>query len=372
MRICLYIPCRNGEATLPEVFAAVRGQTRAPDVFLLVNDQSTDATVALATAAGCRVVHTTPQHSGLSAGRNLAVTVAHEAGCDVIAGIDADAVPAPNYLQFMDSFYAERTDIVGTCGNMRERFADTPADQWRAVFMRQHWGDQSVLNPPILFGSSAAHRVAVLRSMGGFNESLRTNFEDTDLTQRLLHAGHKLAYVPTLVSEHLKRDTPDSVLKMFWGWYLPPADLAGQMRDINTWLAHRLPWIWHDYRGRALGHASMPRLTAITMALPWVQVLRDLHLLAHRAGVAVDLRSIVETAATIHASHGFDKPFIQWLDTRLQFVLAQCGADAGEPLHPQVVEAVRGLASQSIPHRSYWNDLDVSVRELTASAGGPA
>jgi len=366
MKICIYIPCRDGASTLPEVFEAVGRQTRQPDLLLLVNDQSSDATVALAEAAGWHVVHTTADRNGLSAGRNIAVAFAHEAGCDVIGGLDADAVPAPTYVEEMARFYAAHPEIAATCGNMRERYVATPSDQWRSVYMRQHWGDQPLANPPILFGSSAAHRLEILRRAGGYDESLRTNFEDTELTQRLLRAGHRLEYVPSLAIEHLKRDTPDSVLRMFWNWYRPAADLAGHFANIDVWLQQRHPWIWHDYAGRVVGDVGAPRLTAITTALPWSQVMRDLHLLAGRAGTAVDLRTVVDVAMELHAANGFGDRFTDWLRARLESVRGQCGGGAGDPLHPMVLSKVRDHATRAIPRREYWEDLDRSMGDLSS------
>lgn len=367
MKICLYIPCRNGATTLPEVFAAVSRQTRKPDLSLLVDDQSSDTTIDIAEAAGWHTVRTTAERNGLSAARNLAATLAHDHGCDVIAGIDADAVPSATYVEELERFYSSNPHMAGTCGNMRERHTATPSDLWRAVFMRQHWGDEPLENPPILFGSSAAHRVAILQQAGGYDETLRTNFEDTELTQRLLRAGHRLAYVPTLASEHLKRDTADSVLRMFWNWFRPPADMAGHFQDVGTWLRHRHPWVWRDYGKRLTGQAALPRLTALTTALPWTQVMRDLQHLAERVGTPVNLTQVAELAASIHDAHGFPREFIRWLRERLDFVQRQCGVAAGDPLNPAIISQIREHAELSIPRRTYWDDLSLTMSEIDST-----
>ncbi len=363
MKICLYIPCRNGESTLPEVFDAVSRQTRSPDLLLLVDDRSTDATPALARSAGWTVIATTSERSGLSAARNRATAAAVAEGCDVIAGLDADAVPGPTYVETLTHFYETHPDVAGTCGNMRERFTATPSDLWRAVYLRQHWGDKPIENPPILFGSSAAHRTEVLLRLGGFNEALGTNFEDTELTQRLLRAGHRLAYMPELASEHLKRDTPDSVLAMFWNWYRPGAELAGQFGDVQAWLNHRHPWIWQDFTTRVVAGAPFPSLAAITTALPWTQLMRDLQLLGSRSETPVDLRPVLRLAAEVHACHGYNHEFIHWLCRRLEAVLA--GRQGGAPLHPLVHAGIQECAKRALPRKQYWNDLAASIEAVT-------
>lgn len=369
MKVCLYIPCRNGSATLPEVFAAVSQQTRAPDLLLLVNDQSTDDTARLAQSAGWSVVHTSSERNGLAVARNLAAAEAASKGCDILAGLDADAVPRPNYVETLTTFYTTNPSVSGTCGNMIERFSSSPSDLWRAVFMRQHWGDVPLDNPPILFGSSAAHRVAVLHRVGGFNEALRTNFEDTELTQRLLHAGYRLAYVPAAASEHLKRDTADSVLKMFWNWYRPGAEMAGHFKDVNSWLRLRHPWIWQDYINRSAAGLTFPGLTAITEALPWAQILRDVHLLGTQSGTLVDLQPVVEIAAELHATHGYEDSFIDWLRCRLVNIVHEC--HGRETLHPQVQAAIRESADRMLPRRGFWDALEKSMR-CVAPATNPS
>lgn len=364
MRICLYIPCHNGEATLPEVFQAIRGQVRAPDEVVLVNDRSTDKTVELASRAGWNVVHTQADRPGLAAARNRAVEYAIQAGCDVLAGIDADAVPAPDYVREMADLFATHHVVVGVCGNMQERFRQSPSDLWRAIYMRQHYGDQYLSNPPILYGSSAAYRLAVLSAMGGFDESLRTNFEDTEFTQRLLAAGHQVAYSPMLRLEHLKRDTPDSVLRMFWNWYRPGAERAGHFGSIDVWLRQRLPWIWHDFRTRMRSDEAVSMLSALTLALPWTQVLRDMRLIDARLGVASEGRPLIDMATDLLSSVGFDDRCVGWVQARMECVLDPAVSGEPAPVDPALVAHVRDHAAFAIPRRSYWDEIAVSVRHV--------
>ena len=45
--VALYIPCYNGAAFLPEVIEALRAQTFPPTEILVVDDASTDGSVAI-------------------------------------------------------------------------------------------------------------------------------------------------------------------------------------------------------------------------------------------------------------------------------------------------------------------------------------
>lgn len=230
--------------------------------------------------------------------------------------------------------------------------------------MRQHWGDQPIDNPPILYGSSAAHRIAAVRQLGGFNETLRTNFEDTDLTQRLLAANHRLAYLPTLRLEHLKRDTPDSVLRMFWNWYLPPAVLAGQFASVDAWLRGRHPWIWSDYRSRSCLDDTYPTLSLLTLALPWIQVTRDMGLLAKRLGTPVDAAPLGDLAGRMLRERGHAAPIANWLAEWIRHTAAERAAPGAGPLNPVILEAVATEASLSLPRRSFWSHAERSAQLL--------
>lgn len=355
MRVCLYVPCRDGAAFLPALVAAVASQTRAPDVLLLVDDQSIDGSGDIARQSGWLVAATTKQRSGLSAARNRALEIAVETGCDILAGLDADAIPAADYVETLARFFQSRADVAGVCGNMQERFHESPSDLWRAVHMRQHWGSEPLENPPILYGSSAAHRVGPIRDLGGFNEALRTNFEDTDLTQRLLGARHRLAYLPSLRLEHLKRDTPDSVLRMFWNWYLPPAVLAGRFDSADAWLQGRHAWIWSDYRSRARIDEAVPQLGLLTLALPWVQVVRDLDMLSERLGEPADTSPLADLAAKVLTDRGQDAALAAWVAERVRNAGRQSAAPSRSPLNPAILRLVAAESINAIPHRAYWS-----------------
>lgn len=54
MRLCVIVPFLNEERFLPRVLASIAGQTRAPDLVVLVDDGSTDGSVAIAEAFAAR------------------------------------------------------------------------------------------------------------------------------------------------------------------------------------------------------------------------------------------------------------------------------------------------------------------------------
>lgn len=95
MDVSVVVPARNAAATLPETLRALAAQELDGGYeVILVDDGSTDATGALASAAGARVVRH-EQARGSAAARNAGVAVA---SANVLAFTDADCAPAPGWL----------------------------------------------------------------------------------------------------------------------------------------------------------------------------------------------------------------------------------------------------------------------------------
>jgi glycosyltransferase involved in cell wall biosynthesis len=87
--IDIVVPARNEEETVADVVAACRACSYARDV-IVVDDGSTDATVARAEAAGARVVRRAPDAGGSKAHAMEAGVEATDAGS--IFFVDADCV----------------------------------------------------------------------------------------------------------------------------------------------------------------------------------------------------------------------------------------------------------------------------------------
>jgi glucosyl-3-phosphoglycerate synthase len=82
-RISVCLPARDEAATVGDVVAAIPDEL--VDEIVVVDDGSTDATAAVATAAGARVVSTEPAGKGDAMRRGLAETTG-----DIVVYLDAD------------------------------------------------------------------------------------------------------------------------------------------------------------------------------------------------------------------------------------------------------------------------------------------
>ncbi|MDX1565811.1 MAG: glycosyltransferase family 2 protein, partial [Phycisphaeraceae bacterium] len=111
--ITLYIPCFNAKRTLAECLEGVMAQTRPADEILVIDDGSTDGSAEIAEQLPVRVI----QHEvnrGLGAARNTALEAA---GGDLVASLDADCVPDPNWLgRLADQL--EPDNVIGAGGQL--------------------------------------------------------------------------------------------------------------------------------------------------------------------------------------------------------------------------------------------------------------
>jgi GT2 family glycosyltransferase len=85
--------------------------------------------------------------------------------------------------------------------------------------MPQEWGDRPMRNPKFLFGCNNIFRKSAVQQAGGYDESMRTNGEDTDLSKRLRDNGWDLLYDPEPCVIHLRHDTTRSILDTYWRWW---------------------------------------------------------------------------------------------------------------------------------------------------------
>ena len=240
-RISLYVPAYNAERYLARCLEAIQAQTLRPDEVLVVDDGSTDRTAEIARGYPVTVVpHGVNQ--GLAAARNTGVRSARN---ELVASLDADCRPEPEWLERLAArFVGERTALGG--GRLEEAVQRTAGDRFRKLHMPQHWGSEPRTNPPHVHGNNNLGRKSALLEVGGYDERLRTNFEDVDLSRRLRARGYDTYYEPSALVWHLKEDDGSSILRALWRYtrlgYEEPITRANVLRRVgrNVRVAFRL------------------------------------------------------------------------------------------------------------------------------------
>jgi GT2 family glycosyltransferase len=193
--ISVVIPVRNGARSLPALLASLGRQTLAPERFevVVVDNASTDATAAVARAAGATVVvEPVPNRSRA---RNRGIEAAR---ADRLAFTDADCVADERWLEAM---LACRDEAPLVAGPVEVTTSPRPNDierleaRWR--FAQEHWVKEGWAATANLSVDRAA-----LDAVGGFDPVYRRAAEDPDLCLRARDAGFALGWCPGAVIRH--------------------------------------------------------------------------------------------------------------------------------------------------------------------------
>lgn len=199
MNVSIIIPALNASRTVQACLNACLHQSLPSTVqteVILVDDGSTDNTVALAQACAVRVIQHTAS-KGAAAARNSGIAAATG---EIILFTDADCVPQPNWVAEMLRPFQDPT-VQGGKGIYATRQPELVAR-----FVQIEYEDKYDLlrrQPTIDFIDtySAGYRTAVLQATGGFDEAIRY-VEDQELSFRLAAAGHKMVFQETAVVWH--------------------------------------------------------------------------------------------------------------------------------------------------------------------------
>jgi len=186
------IVCAYNEARfLAPCLHSLLAQSRPPDELIVIDNNSSDETAAVAARIpGARVIHEPKQ--GLVVARETARLATR---CDILAYADADCRAPLQWLERIERRFGERPLAVAVTGPYR--FYDW---DWsgRALIRAYDW----VVAPPthalvhhglglgaVLYGGNFAVRRSALETIGGFDRTVEFHGEDTNLGRRLTPVG---------------------------------------------------------------------------------------------------------------------------------------------------------------------------------------
>ncbi len=115
MHLCVQIPCLNEEETLPAVLAKIPKQIPGIDkiTIVVINDGSTDNTVAVARERGVTHFVHHPQRRGLARSFQDGILYCLKQGADIIVNTDGDnQYPSEDIPRLIEPILAGRADMV--------------------------------------------------------------------------------------------------------------------------------------------------------------------------------------------------------------------------------------------------------------------
>lgn len=203
MKISIVIPVYNEAAQLSACLQAVTNQTVKPHEIIVVDNNSTDSSVAVAqTFSSVRVVH--EKRQGIVHARSRGYDAATG---DIIARIDADTVVPPGWVEHIADFYAEpqaaSLAFSGAASFYNVRLSRAVA--WLYNFLAFDL-NHILIGHPTLWGSNMALTRDQWRAVRGTVCRRQGIHEDLDLAIHLRRAGYGIFYDRHFrINAHLRR-----------------------------------------------------------------------------------------------------------------------------------------------------------------------
>ena len=173
-RFSVTIPAYNAESTLAETVDSVRAQTFTDWELVIVDDGSTDSTLALAesfAAKDPRIRVVSQENRGSGGAYNTAV---RNTRSDLIVMLSADDLLLPEHLEKFDAFIAENPDAaIFSSGG----YYDYDDGVRELCGLHKQWADPSTCATPDLlracfFNMGAVYRKEIFDAVGGFREDI--------------------------------------------------------------------------------------------------------------------------------------------------------------------------------------------------------
>ena len=225
---------------VPELESCLRHLDRQDypvfEVVVVDNAPTSDAIRVLVEARQSRINYryAVEPRGGLSWARNAGIAAASG---EIVAFLDDDEEPDPNWLAGLATGFARGDDIGCVTGIIVPARLDTQVEWWfeaagghskgrgftSAIFSRH--GPQSPLYPlpPFGAGGNMAFRREALARIGGFDVALGTGTparaaEDTLALTLVLLAGYRIAYEPAALMRHYHYQDIDSLGRQMHGY----------------------------------------------------------------------------------------------------------------------------------------------------------
>jgi glycosyltransferase involved in cell wall biosynthesis len=251
--ITVIVPAHNAARTIEATLDSILSQSLRPNQMLVVNDGSTDQTAIKARAKGVTVLDQVNQ--GVSAARNFGIS---KTATDWVAFVDSDDLWSPEKLelqkaairadpsagavftdfwQFDDARCINRSVVHEVHRNFSKvRREEIQPDVWRcdSSDLCDLLPEQFVTHP-----STLLVRTELLRSIGGFNETLGFS-EDLELSLRLLAVTNVLFVDKPLVGYRRHASNASRNLLQMRSGNIDVADIV--LRSPSRYRASTVDW----------------------------------------------------------------------------------------------------------------------------------
>ncbi|PQO38074.1 glycosyltransferase family 2 protein [Blastopirellula marina] len=203
--VSIVIPCFNAESFIAEAIESALGQSYPNVEVVVVDDGSTDSSLAVVKSFGDRVRWYTGPNLGGCAARNRGVQMARG---ELIQFLDSDDLLCPDKLKVQVPLALQSPDDVTYCDYEARDFESGKQCRIHSAESRGLDPVEFVLLSQRLQTSAPLHERDRLLEMGGFREGLSCA-QEYDLHLRLACSGARFLHVPEVL--HVVRQRRGSV-----------------------------------------------------------------------------------------------------------------------------------------------------------------
>jgi glycosyltransferase involved in cell wall biosynthesis len=207
----ILIPCYNSARYVQQTVEAAIHQTHPAEEIIVVDDRSTDESLAILKCLPVRVI-SHEVNLGPAAARNSALRAASS---DIVIFIDSDALADSHLIEaFLSAYTNAPPNVAGIGGCGIEANTQSIYDKWRSNHSALNYGPLNRKNVNYLYGICASYKREILLKVGGFDPFFRASAgEEVDLGYRLKRAGYHLDYISNAKVFHQRVDGLESLMK---------------------------------------------------------------------------------------------------------------------------------------------------------------
>lgn len=241
-RVSVIVPVYNGGWCLEQCLEGIRRSSYRDYELIVVDNGSTDNSVAIAQASGALVAHC-PGPSGPGAARNTGV--AHAAGA-IVVFVDADVVVHEDVFARMVERFVEDSKLAAVFGSYDDRPAALNFLSQYKNLLHHYVHQQGSRQATTFWGGCGAVRKDIFLNVGGFDQQKypTPSIEDIELGDRIHRQGYRICLDRDIQATHLKEWRLVSLLRaeIFYRaipWSRLILERQGLVNDLNLKMSQR-------------------------------------------------------------------------------------------------------------------------------------
>jgi len=215
LTVSVIIPAFNESKNLPVILKALNAQTVKPLQIIVIDNNSTDNTLEVAKSLGAITLFEKERgtNNALETGRLTATG-------DLVARVDADCIPNPDWIERIVARFQD-PKIVGLTGPYDYYdggwfFRKVTLAFQRYIYSATHHMLDFLNHGAIMIGGNSISRRITLEKIGGFDRKIIFYGDDTDLAKKLSKEGMVFFDKDLIMKSSARRFKEKGLLHILW------------------------------------------------------------------------------------------------------------------------------------------------------------